>query len=109
MVVHRDPQVYRPPMPLLRTILRRTFYTAAALSTLLLLATLIVWPVSHYRSVYVGYVAYTGDACFVGGADYSRAWAFLGSGYSPPPRMGACEFVPRMDPLVLHNMEQARS
>jgi hypothetical protein len=38
-------------MPLLRTILRRSFFTAAAVSTLLLLATLILWPVSYLRQV----------------------------------------------------------
>jgi len=40
-------------MGLFRKLLRRTFYTAAALSTLLLLATLILWPTSSYRRVAV--------------------------------------------------------
>ena len=44
-------------MPLLRTILRRTFYAAAAVSALLLLATLIAWPVSYYRDCYLAYMA----------------------------------------------------
>ena len=35
-------------MGLFRTILRRSFY-AAAISTLLLLATLIIWSVTQYR------------------------------------------------------------
>jgi len=51
-------------MGVFRTILRRTFYTAAAVSTLLLLATLIAWPVSHYRRVDAQYV-------FTGGDHYS--------------------------------------
>ena len=39
-------------MGLYRKLLRRLFYTAAALSTLLL-ATLIVWPVSYFREMAV--------------------------------------------------------
>jgi len=50
-------------MGMFRTILRRTFFTAAAISTLLLLATLILWPVSHYRWAYAHY-------CTVGGDEY---------------------------------------
>ena len=40
---------YCESMGLFRKLLRRGFYAAAALSTLLLLATLILWPVSYYR------------------------------------------------------------
>lgn len=36
-------------MPTLHKFLRRLFHTAAAVSMLLLLATLILWPVSYYR------------------------------------------------------------
>ena len=39
--------LYPVPMGTLRKILRRLFYTAAAVSTLLLLDTLILWPVSY--------------------------------------------------------------
>jgi hypothetical protein len=43
-------------MEILRTTRRRLFHTAAAVSTLLLLATVILWPVSYYRVLEVGYV-----------------------------------------------------
>jgi hypothetical protein len=42
-------------MLLIRTILRRSFFTAASLSTLLLLATLILWPVSYSKVLRAGY------------------------------------------------------
>ena len=72
MVVHRTTQEFRPPMGTLRTILRRTFYAAAAVSSLLLLATLILWPVSHYRGLYAGYCTAGGDEYYVA-ADGGRA------------------------------------
>ena len=58
-------------MALFRKLLRRAFYAAAAVSTLLLLATLIVWPVSHYRRVHA---AYDGSARYYLGADSGRAY-----------------------------------
>jgi hypothetical protein len=56
-------------MGLLRTILRRSFFAAAAVSTLLLLATLIVWPVSYYRTAGVEYTQDNGsnNYCYFGG------------------------------------------
>ena len=73
-------------MGLFRKLLRRGFYAAAAVSTLLLLTTLIVWPVSYYRRVYAWYGTASGDvywlepdsgradvACFSGSAG-PRGW-----------------------------------
>jgi hypothetical protein len=40
-------------MASLKTILRRVFYTAACISAFLLLTTLILWPLPHYRSLAV--------------------------------------------------------
>ena len=53
-------------MPDLRTILRRTIHTAAAVSTLLLLVTLILWPVSHYREVHTSYGTADGRGYLLG-------------------------------------------
>ena len=54
-------------MGTVRTILRRSFYTAAAVSTLLLLATLILWPVSYYWCVHAMYFTSQGNQYAVGG------------------------------------------
>ena len=48
--------MYLLAMGLFRTILRRLFYTAAAVSMLLLFATLIFWPVSYFRSCFAAYM-----------------------------------------------------
>jgi predicted RNA-binding Zn-ribbon protein involved in translation (DUF1610 family) len=64
-------------MGLLRTILRRSFFAAAAVSSLLLLATLILWPASHYRHLYARYVTATGDECVLA-ADSGRFAADIG-------------------------------
>ena len=58
-------------MGTLRTILRRLFYAAAAVSLLLLLATLLVWPVSRYRWMYARYVT-TGEHEYSFSADSGR-------------------------------------
>ena len=50
-------------MGTLRTILRRLFYSAAAVSMLLLVAMLILWPVSYYRAIFEIYAG-------AGGFDY---------------------------------------
>ena len=54
-------------MGLFRKLLRRTFFTGAALSILLLLATLILWPVSYYWSVHAMYFTPQGNQYALGG------------------------------------------
>ena len=59
-------------MGFLRKLLRRIFYAAAAVSTLLLLATLILWPVSYYHSLDADYVTTDGNEYDLG-CDSGRA------------------------------------
>jgi hypothetical protein len=84
-------------MPLLGTILRRSFFAAATVSTLLLLATLIVWPVSYGREL-AGTYGLGGDSacwlsCYTG-----RISLEFQSGWSPVDR-GFQFYGPKVNPL----------
>ena len=63
---------------------RRLFYAAACVSALLLLATLIVWPVSYYGRDYARYVTTGGDE-YVVAADSGRAVVARNSGWHDTP------------------------
>jgi hypothetical protein len=69
-------------MGTLPTILRRSFYTAATVSSLLLLATLIFWPVSYYRNSGVTYVCSSAPAYSLYGQS-GRCVAGFNSQYFP--------------------------
>ena len=62
---------------------RRLFYAAACVSAILLVATLIVWPVSHYRDLYAYYDTAGGDEYLLA-ADSGRALVRYISGFDPP-------------------------
>ena len=69
-------------MGLFRQLPRRSFYTAAAVSTLLLLATLFLWPLSHDRQLYASYGTADGDQYAIL-ADSGRAEVEYNSGFGP--------------------------
>ena len=73
-------------MGLFRKLLRRSFY-AASVSTLLLLTTLILWPVSYFRVVSSSYEV-AGESKFSAGGRFGRVYLSYATSHEGPIRSG---------------------